>query len=202
MNLIEWSPKSHLSKEKLDFLLKHFLSVPYDVLDLGFVIEVGIYEGGTLLEMVRHRRTHNFIGYDTFVGLPSLTEQDRNTDEPHNLGDFSVSSDREHFMCDAMERMQLYFATQGAVSIFCREFPINVGDYPISFAHVDVDLYHSTSESLKYLARNMIKGGKVVVDDYGWQRTPGVEIAVDSVDSADFKVIDRSEWHQIVLEHR
>ena len=45
---------------------------------------------------------------------------------------------------------------------------------PISFAHIDVDTYFSAKESFEYISKRLIKGGVVVLDDYGGWFTDGV----------------------------
>ena len=46
-----------------------------------------------------------------------------------------------------------------------------------SFVHLDVDLYESTKESINFFSPRMIRGGIIVVHDYGCSR--GVRKAVD-----------------------
>ena len=48
---------------------------------------------------------------------------------------------------------------------------------PISFVHLDADIYKSTSESLEYLHDRMIDRSVMVLDDY-FRRAEGVNRAV------------------------
>lgn len=47
------------------------------------------------------------------------------------------------------------------------------------FVHVDVDLYMPTKASLDFFFPQVVPGGLVVVDDYGFTSWPGVKQAVD-----------------------
>ncbi len=47
------------------------------------------------------------------------------------------------------------------------------------FVHIDLDLYEPTYHSLKYFYPQVVSGGCMVIDDYGWLTWPGVKSATD-----------------------
>lgn len=47
------------------------------------------------------------------------------------------------------------------------------------FAHIDVDLYRSTYDTISYIYPRMLKGGIILFDDYGFPMVPGSRKAVD-----------------------
>lgn len=47
------------------------------------------------------------------------------------------------------------------------------------FAHIDVDLYQPTKDSLEFIYPRMLKGGIILFDDYGFTMCPGAKKAVD-----------------------
>jgi O-methyltransferase len=49
----------------------------------------------------------------------------------------------------------------------------------ISFAHIDVNLYHPTLMSTVFALERMPKGGVIVFDDYNWPATYGARKAID-----------------------
>ena len=157
----------------------------------GVWIEIGIYKGGTLLEMSkRSRGKKTIIGYDTFNGLPSPKAVDLTGPAGHDKGDFGD--------IDFSEMTE--FFRQHHVAIVKGVFPFCAYQRDISFAHLDVDFYESTRASLIYLSRNLAEGGRVVVDDYKWPKTPGVAMAVDEcISEFKLKVLDKSQQFQIVL---
>jgi O-methyltransferase len=186
-------PTSHISLSKLQFVLRHMRASAAGKGTAGIIVEVGIYKGGTLNEMAARLPWQRFIGYDTFEGLPAPTYYDQQTVNPHNQGDFNDSD---------FQRLSDFFSNKGIGIVRCR-FPHDVPDQAISFAHLDVDLWHDTLESLKYLERNLVLGGRVVVDDYGWIQTPGVKTAVDAfLDNplSRLVAVENSGEYQIALE--
>lgn len=160
--------QSILGTHKLNVLLG-FLETVKDM--HGVVIEVGMYNGGTFREMIRHCRSHvpdrRFTGYDTFEGLPE-------SEGGHVKGEFTSKYD-----IVAMGRLLM------------EEFPgINLtlekGVYPFSgltrspivFAHIDVDNGMYTLAAMHEVHRWSTIGTVMVIDDYKWEKTPGVEKAV------------------------
>ena len=157
----------------------------------GAVIEIGCYQGGTLLQIAKWvGAKKTVIGYDTFEGLPSPEGYDLFSQNPHQKGDFNNVD---------LETMQTFFADYG-VKLVKGIFPGEERNRKISFAHLDVDLYMGTVEGLKYLEWNLAPNGLIVVDDYLWSRTPGVEVAVEEfLVAKKFKIIDQSKNFQVVL---
>lgn len=163
--------ESLLSHDKLEFLTTRLRQTNDRVKEPGAVIEVGCYKGGTITQM---RKTiggaRAFIGYDTFYGLPRPTKMDLvDTTEPHKEGDFG-DVDFKEFAGEIHKH---------GIQIYRGRFPEGATDFPVMFAHVDTDLHDDISRPLIWLYRNLVMGGEIVVDDYGWHRTPGVKIAVD-----------------------
>lgn len=184
---MSYQPKCLLGKEKLDFVLKHLQAT--QSVD-GDVIEVGCYQGGTLFfmnEMTPARK--RVVGYDTFQGLPEPLALDLTGPDKHSRGDFADTNFNE---------VMRHFSPLG-VEIVQAHFPVGVSQRPISFAHVDVDFFKSTWDSLLYLRDNLVPGGRIVCDDYGWPKTPGVKKAVDqALISKLFNFIEAAK-NQIVL---
>jgi len=52
-------------------------------------------------------------------------------------------------------------------------------DARFSLVHLDVDLYQPTLDSLRFFYPRMVKGGLIVLDDYGSTTFPGSRIATD-----------------------
>lgn len=73
--------------------------------------------------------------------------------------------------------------------------PFNV---PLSFAHVDSDLYFSTLDACCMLNRCMVDGGVAVFHDYGHPVWPGVKLAVDHALARDWKLI-RQHHNQAIF---
>lgn len=55
----------------------------------------------------------------------------------------------------------------------------NAGIAHLCFAHIDVDLYEPTLESMRFFYPRLVPGGVLVCDDYGFLTCPGATRAVD-----------------------
>lgn len=136
----------------------------------GDVVELGCNVGTTsvYIQEALKGTGKKFHVYDSFEGIPEPEAIDET--------DFykgAAKTDRDVF--------ENNFKTLGI------ELPeIHVGwfkdlEYPekISFAFFDGDMYSSIMDSFKKVYPKMSKGGIIIVHDYGWDRTKGVEKACD-----------------------
>ena len=141
----------------------------------GDFLECGVYKGGTALLLAHVLRKYGASQkkvlhlFDTFEGMP---DTDPNKDL-HLKGDFSDTS---------LQGVRALFADypppvfhQGRVPETLKE----IAGAPISFAHIDVDIYQSVLDSCEVLYPQLVPGGIMVFDDYGFQSCPGARAAVD-----------------------
>jgi hypothetical protein len=167
------SPEGDVSLERkfsLNELLKLALLVP------GDLVECGSYNGGSafflargILESGTGRRLCLF---DSFEGLS----------EPE-------PADGSHWQAGHLkgnpETLRGRLTTLGDTS-FVEVFPGwiperfgDVGDRTFCLAHIDVDLYQPTRDSIAFFYSRMTPGGVMVFDDYGYLTCPGATKAVD-----------------------
>jgi O-methyltransferase len=141
------------------------LSVP------GDFAEVGVFRGGgarVLKEVKNGRLLHLF---DTFSGMP---ETDPMRDTTHKAGDFADAS---------LEAVQRYLGTEG-IRYYPGFFPDTTIGHEESlrrfaFVHLDVDIYQSTLDALRFFYPRVSRGGMLVTHDYSAQSCPGVAAAYD-----------------------
>ena len=139
----------------------------------GDIIEFGVFKGFSAYLMMISKDSHQrYFGVDTFQGLslPALL------DGSHwNSGDLAAS-------VEIVEKKLHKF--QDRVFLLKGEIP-KVFESPIfdrvvfSFAHIDVDLYEPTKDSLEFVWPKLSSGGVIVCDDYGFSTCPGATLAVD-----------------------
>lgn len=136
----------------------------------GSPIEVGVYKGGSLAEIAKALPHKTVYGFDTFKGLPS---EDHGPGEIHSVGDFNDTA-KDEVAKYLMEK-------EGVINFKLIEglFPESAPDIKVSFAHLDMDFYLGTRHALEWLPPRIVSGGIIVLDDYGWERCPGVKEAVD-----------------------
>jgi hypothetical protein len=124
----------------------------------GLFLEFGVYTGNWINALARYREV-TFYGFDSFEGLP----------DPWSL----VGSG--HFALGG----QLPKVEPNVVLIkgwFHESLPPFLAEHPepVSFIHMDCDLYSSTTTVLNLLKPRIHPGTEIVLDDYmlepGWER--------------------------------
>jgi len=133
----------------------------------GEVAEVGTYKGGSarLIAKTCPKIVHLF---DTFSGIPYT---DVSVDS-HKKGDFSDTS---------MEVVRNFLSDCDNVILHPGIFPSTtnwVKDKQFCFVHIDVDVYQSVRECLGFFYPRTVRGGIIILDDYRWEKCPGVEKAI------------------------
>jgi O-methyltransferase len=129
----------------------------------GCFVEVGVYQGGSALHLARiaEEQKRPLYLYDTFTGIPYQGELD-----PHAVGDFNETEYE-------LVRDLIPYAT--VVQGIFPQSMVEMG--PVAFAHIDVDQYQSYKEAFEVLVPLMVRGGAMILDDYG--HLPGATAAAD-----------------------
>lgn len=124
----------------------------------GNVVEVGTYRGGSALHLSNARPQSPLFVCDTFNGFPRLDPQ------------LDSLFDREMFIDTSRESVEQLLCEPGRlVTVVAGEFPKSVSEIrldEIAFAHVDVDTWQGTIETLNYLGARMARRSLIVVGDY------------------------------------
>jgi hypothetical protein len=139
----------------------------------GIFLEVGSFQGGTALHIcnaIRHRDAV-FYCFDPFekAGFENMTELDK----CFKPDDFTQT----HF-----ESVVKLLSSQPNAKVIQGFFPAAAESLAlrnIAFCHLDVDIYDATKRSLEYLAPRLAPRGLIVLDDFHFLETPGVNKAVE-----------------------
>ena len=132
----------------------------------GDIAEVGVYKGGSA-KLIREATQKPLYLFDTFEGLPEISEYDS---EQNKKGIYSAS----------LEEVKDYLKDYKNIHFYKGIFPETtsyVEDKKFSFVHLDVDIYQSTLDSLKFFYPRIVKGGVVISHDY--RNSKGVKKAFD-----------------------
>jgi O-methyltransferase len=132
----------------------------------GAVVEVGVFEGGSLAYLARQSPDRPVYGYDTFAGLPEHTYLDNR----HGAGEFRAGEDGVR---RALAQYPNVTLTTGSYPESDR-FPPS----PVAMAHIDVDLYRPTLEALEHLWPLLATGGRVYAGDAFWPGCRGATVAL------------------------
>jgi hypothetical protein len=122
--------------------------------DWGLNVELGVYNGVTIGCLATARPDLEFHGFDSFEGLP----------EDWDMGQKNVNAkafDREGELPDVPDNVKLYKGWfNETLSPFLSETLS-----PISFLHVDCDIYSSTDYSLNLLNDRIVPGTLIRFDE-------------------------------------
>ncbi|EPA05240.1 TylF/MycF/NovP-related O-methyltransferase [Candidatus Nitrosarchaeum limnium] len=135
----------------------------------GDMAEVGVYQGGSAKIICEVKGNNKLHLFDTFEGLPKISDKDTH---------FGIKywTDKQFSNTD-IESVRKYLKDYEDVSFYKGKFPdtsVPVTDSKFSFVHLDVDLYESTTECLKFFYPRLVKGGIILTHDY---HTNGVHSA-------------------------
>ena len=139
----------------------------------GTFIEVGTFRGGTALHLCNAidiwHESAPFFCFDPFEtgGFQDMKECDK----------AFKSTD---FMDTEFASVQRLLAHKPNATVVRGYFPEAASGFDlgeVAFCHLDVDIYDSTLRSLEFVAKRLAPNGVIVVDDFGHEEAPGVEIA-------------------------
>lgn len=144
----------------------------------GNILEVGSYKGGGALHLSNCCPDRKVIVCDSFQGFDKLNPT---LDKNFNA---------EMFKDNRKDTVAALFSSRGRKhEVIDGFFPASCAGRtirPVSFVHLDADIYKSTIESLNYIEREHILLDKslIMLDDYG-REAEGVNQAVKEFTSAN-----------------
>jgi len=148
----------------------------------GDIAEVGVYQGGSALQLAETFPNKMIHLFDTFCGMP---QSDPSIDT-HKEGDFADTS---------LERVKEKLKEYQNIFYYPGFFPKTADGllpYWFTFVNVDVDLYVSTANCLLYFWPRLVKNGILFIqDDYGFPKCRGATKAVDEFISSKGLVLKR-----------
>lgn len=122
----------------------------------GDFAEVGISKGGSAKLICEAKGHKQFSLFDTFTGLPQPSQLDNN------------ALSKRLYAAD-LSLVKKYLDGYENVTFYAGMFPNTaepIQDKKFAFVHIDVDIYHSTMEALKFFYPRMVKHGIILSHDY------------------------------------
>lgn len=165
----------------------------------GSVVQFGVRWGRdlTVLDSLRNilepfNPVRRIIGFDTFTGLKSVTDQDNALDQPELMSEGSLSTSDNHveFLSRLLEVRQVLAPLQGEgrVSIVQGDASETIRKYLethpetiIAMAHFDMDIYKPTKDCLEIILPRMPKGAIIAFDELNYSVAPGETVALHEV---------------------
>lgn len=150
----------------------------------GAAAEVGSYRGGsawfiaaTFKDVLGHEIPIEII--DTFEGHPEDKLSEEDMPEHHARHRFTTTS--YEGVRDHLAQFEQATVHKGEFSAVAPSLP----EAEYRFVHLDVDLYASMRDGLRYFGPRVAKGGVIVLDDYDSPSCPGVRRAAEEYLAAD-----------------
>jgi len=127
----------------------------------GELAEVGVYQGGSAKLICEVKRDKDLYLFDTFTGLPEVSEDDTHFGKKHWYeNEFSNTSE------EAIRKLLSKYKNVHIIKGIFPESGKAIIEKKFCFVHLDVDLYKSTIESLRFFFPRMVKGGIIMVHDF------------------------------------
>jgi len=166
----------------------------------GDTAECGVFEGASsylILKSNSGTGKEHYI-FDSFEGLSKIEENDFviNKKIPQwKESDLSVGENVVRHNLDEFENVHYL---KGWIPERFGE----ISNKKYSFAHIDVDLYQPTLESINYFYNRMVVGGMIVCDDYGFNTCPGAYKAMKEFFSDKTEsIIHLTTGQGVVIKH-
>ncbi len=162
----------------------------------GDLIECGVFRGGTglLLGLALKKlgSPKRVLLCDTFQGLP---RPDPRFDRIYQEGWFATE---ESALRSRIKSFELSDTLQVEVGLFEDTLPRLPKETRLSFAHIDADLYHSTTCALAEIYPRLADGAPIVFDDFH-DESGGVRKAVEAHVDSTGETLQLGAVGQVVL---
>lgn len=152
----------------------------------GAIVECGVFKGASLVRFAGFRDlfgnsfSHKIIGFDTFGKFPETNfEEDKKyrDDYINEAGEQSISKDQ---LLEVLKNKSIdknIDLIEGNIITTVPEYLEKNPHLKISLLNLDTDVYEPAVVILKYFWPRIVKGGVLILDDYG--TFPGETKAVD-----------------------
>lgn len=152
----------------------------------GEIVECGVFKGTSLINFIMFREILNHYGYKKVIGFDIFDKfPETNFKEDKEMrnkfieeaGDSSISVDQ---LSDVLEKKGINRNVELVEGNIINTIPRYLIDNPqlkISLLNLDVDIYEPSKTVLEYLYPRIVRGGILILDDYGV--FPGETKAVD-----------------------
>lgn len=153
----------------------------------GDIVECGVWKGGSIMAVLhtlfQNKETRDIYLYDTFEGMTEPGEVDMSFNGVPAKRDYHESNGK--WCYSSLEEVQSNFNTlpyptnqlhfiQGKVE---NTIPHESMPNKIALLRLDTDWYESTKHEMVHLFPRLVKGGILIIDDYGhWS---GCKKAID-----------------------
>jgi O-methyltransferase len=191
-SIIEASePFTMTSRERIYGLIEAVKYIESNNIE-GDIVECGVWKGGSMLAIAKtllqqHATTRQLYLYDTFEGMPPPTKDDISYTDQTAEKLLTHDQNKEESLIWAyspLDKVKKTMALSGYPEANIHYIKGKVEDTipqqapsKIALLRLDTDWYESTKHELTHLFPLLVKGGVLIIDDYGFWK--GARKAVD-----------------------
>jgi len=174
------------SSGRIGKLIAHYELYKMSLQLPGVIIECGVFKGASFTRLAMFRElfessgVRKIIGFDTFDIFPdSSYREDKNKlasfiDE---AGNKSISKKQLEDVLCSKQCSNMIELIEGDILKTVPDYIENHPELKIALLHLDVDIYEPSKCCLEYFYSRLVKGGILMLDDYGI--FPGATKAID-----------------------
>ena len=147
----------------------------------GALVECGVWRGGSMMAvayklLAMGGRERELYLYDTFQGMTPPGDRDRTVATGEHASDILIRPEAHHIR--AIASLAEVRENMGRVGYEASRIHYVVGPVEqtipdtspkeIALLRLDTDWYESTRQELEHLFPRLVRGGVLILDDYGW----------------------------------
>jgi O-methyltransferase len=147
----------------------------------GAFVECGVAQGASLVVMAAYGDDRIVWGFDSFEGLPELSDADDGSGA--DFVGYSCSGDRgEQSVRDTFAAFSMPMRNVRLVKGWFADTLASTDTGPIAVLRLDADFYEATRCALETMVPRVVRGGFILIDDY--YSVDGCRKAVDEYRAA------------------
>lgn len=171
----------------------------------GEVVECGVFKGISLMRWIKFRSllenpfSRKIIAFDTFGDFPkAVLPEDRLIREKFikEAGSKSITKREFKKYLEKLNLQQNIDLIKGDIVKTAKSYIKNQPGLRIALLHIDVDLFEPTKISLEIFFPRLVKGGVLILDDYG--AFPGANKAIEEYFKNEKYVIEQFNYSNAV----
>lgn len=166
------NPARRLRYFTISQAIRNTLQVPGDAVEAGCYRGLSAWLAATALQ--RHGRELTFHICDSFAGLSEPQAADAPVYESKKTGGHKFACDE----AQVRENLSVFNFIEYHKGWIPSQFG-TLQDCRFCYAHIDVDLYEPTRDSIEFIWPRVNRGGIILFDDYGTTKFPGARRAID-----------------------
>ena len=152
----------------------------------GEIVECGVFKGNSLIRWVKFRAllensySRKIYGFDTFGSFPDASIAEEETKRQEFINEAGNQSVKINDFQEYLKKLNLddnIFLVEGDINNTVPNFVNKFKEIRIALLHIDVDLYEPTKTCLEKFYPHVVKGGIIILDDYG--AFPGANKAIE-----------------------